>query len=104
MTRKLIREKHLREQKLGGISRSTFFRRFRHHKDAPKPVNTPDGMLAWWEDEWDGFLESLGRTDDPRADVSDLPEHWLRSKRRNQRGNSEDTTADVPPQAALLLA
>jgi predicted DNA-binding transcriptional regulator AlpA len=97
MSRKLIREPALR-QKLGDISKSTFFRRYRFNANFPRPVNTPDGGLAYWEHEVDAALEKLGHTDEPRSDVEPAPAHW--ATRGNRRGNSKDTRTDAPPEAA----
>ena len=66
---------------------SSFYRRFRYHPKAPKPLSLPDGQLAWWNHEWDEFLEELGHTDHPKANVSPLPEHWRNNPRSNPRAD-----------------
>jgi hypothetical protein len=79
---------------------STFYRRYRHNPNFPDPVALPDGGLAYFEDEVLAFIEGCERTDDPKANVEPLPAHWLRSERRNPRGNSHEDDTDFPPQAA----
>ena len=56
---------------------STFYRRYRHNPRAPKPIGLPDGQLAWWEHEWDEFLEGCGYTKSPKDNLDPLPSHWL---------------------------
>ena len=75
-SRRIIRLTPLLNDKLGGISKSTFFRRYRHLEDFPSPLNLPDGMLGWWEDEVDAFLTKCGYTDDPHSNVAPVPAHW----------------------------
>ncbi|MCF7992248.1 MAG: hypothetical protein K9M02_17550 [Thiohalocapsa sp.] len=92
MQRKLIRRPELL-QKLGGISGATFYRRFRHHPDAPKPVDLPSASLAYFEDEWDEFLERLQRVEgNARDNIGAAPAHW-RVKDRPAAPIDTDTAA-----------
>lgn len=96
-SRRIIRLPALLD-KLGGVSKTTFFRRYRWSEDFPQPLELPDGGLAYWEDQVDAALNKVGYTDDPRSNVADLPAHWLQSSRSNQRSNPLDDDTDFPPQ------
>ena len=88
--RQLIRKKALLK-KFGDISESTFSRRFRWLEGFPQPINTPDGMLAWFEDEIDSWLDSLGRTEVPGGNLSPLPRHWRSNRSRKPSGSATTT-------------
>jgi predicted DNA-binding transcriptional regulator AlpA len=62
---------------------STFHRRYRNNPAFPRPVATPDGLLSYWEHEIQQFLESLVCTDDPRANIQPLPDHYRQNRERH---------------------